>query len=130
MTSLISSATESLSMKMLMIHNDYTAVKEQLLGDGQLSAEKVDPGVDFDYSAPWLGSFRSIAGMIGATVVVCLFIGGVISVGFLIFGKLSKSEQGTSKGLTGLLYTVIAAAILGSLAGIIGWASGLPLIPA
>ena len=61
--------------------------------------------------------------------VVVLFIGGVVSIGFLAFGKLSKSEQAFSKGLWGLLLTVISAALLGSLAGLISWGAGLPLIP-
>ncbi|TFI02170.1 hypothetical protein E4P34_03290 [Kocuria rhizophila] len=109
----------------------YASTKALMLSNQavQITSETVDPGVTFDYSAPWLASLRSVAGMIGATVVVVLFIGGVVSIGFLAFGKLSKSEQAFSKGLWGLLLTVISAALLGSLAGLISWGAGLPLIP-
>lgn len=115
----MSSIATYASTKALMLQNQAV----------QITSEKVDPGVSFNYDAPWLGSLRSVAGMIGATVVVTLFVGGVISICFLAFGKLSKSEQAFSKGLWGLLLTVISAALLGSLAGLISWAAGLPLVP-
>lgn len=116
----MSSIITALGTKALIAQNQLGTV---------LAADNVDPGVRLDYSAPWLGSLRSVVGMVGASVVVILVLGGFFSVACLVFGKFGQSGRAMSMGLWGLLFTLIGAALIGSLAGLIAWAAGLPLTP-
>lgn len=116
----MSSIITALGTKALIAQNQLGTV---------LAADNVDPGVELDYSAPWLATLRSVVGMIGASIVVIMFLGGLFSVICLVYGKFGKSGQAMSMGLWGLLFTLIGAALIGSLAGLIAWAAGLPLTP-
>jgi small multidrug resistance pump len=90
-------------------------------------AKGYNPGITPNFNAPWLPSVQSVGGMIVATAIVLLGVLIVIGAVTWVVGKLGSFGNAQSAGLTIILVGVVAAVIIGSVGGIIAWASGIPL---
>ena len=58
---------------------------------------------------------------------MALVIGLGVGVIVWIFGKLSSSGRAQDVGISFMLWTLVAAALLAGASGFIGWVMGLPL---
>lgn len=87
-----------------------------------------DPGVTPNFDAPWMPQLQSIGGMVLATALVLFVIAIVAGLAVWLFGKIGpgggRAQEG---GLSILLWGVLAAVAVGSIGGIIGWSTGVPL---
>jgi small multidrug resistance pump len=90
-------------------------------------ASGYDPGITPNFNAPWMPSVQSVGGMIVATAIVLLGIVIVIGAVLWVAGKLGAGGTAQSAGLSVLAWGVAAAVIIGSIGGIISWATGIPL---
>ncbi len=86
-----------------------------------------DPGVTPNFNAPWMDQLQNIGGMVLATALVLFVIAVVAGLVVWLFGKLSGGGRAQDTGLSILLWGVVAAVVVGSIGGIISWATGVPL---
>ena len=91
--------------------------------------ERIDPGVKANANAPWLPAVRDIAGMLLMTMIVVLVIVLIVGVVLAIGGKLASMSAAQSTGFMILVWGLIGAAALGSLSGIVFWATSIQLAP-
>lgn|SRR5690625_1305410 len=83
--------------------------------------ENVEPS----YDAPWMGLLNDGAGWIVGTVLVVIVILLVVGAMIWVAGKLGGSGRAQDVGVTFILWTVVAAVVVGAAGGIIAWAAGL-----
>ncbi|QCU77993.1 hypothetical protein E7744_07205 [Citricoccus sp. SGAir0253] len=86
-----------------------------------------NPGISPNFNAPWLPTVQSVGGMVVATAIVVLGIVVVAGLLMWVAGKLGAGGRAQETGLSILLWGVVAAAVIGSIGGIIAWATGIPL---
>lgn len=91
--------------------------------------EQIDPGVTANSNAPWLPALRDVAGMVMVTglviAVIILIIGVVLAIG----GKLGGMQSAQSTGWMILVWGLIGAAAIGSISGLVFWATSIQLAP-
>ena len=85
------------------------------------------PDIQPRFDAPWMPTLNNAASWFLGTFLVALIIGLGVGVIVWIFGKLSSSGRAQDVGISFMLWTVIAAALLAGAAGFISWGMGLPL---
>ncbi|WP_460462396.1 hypothetical protein [Arthrobacter pigmenti] len=91
---------------------------------------KIDPSVEPVGGAPWMGALRDIAGMLMFTMIVILVIILLVGVALAVGGKLGHMSQSQSAGFMVIVWGLAGAAVIGSLSGLVYWATGLQLAPA
>ena len=85
------------------------------------------PDISPRFDAPWMPTLNNVASMMLGTFLVALVIGLGVGVIVWIFGKLSSSGRAQDVGISFMLWTLVAAALLAGAAGFISWGMGLPL---
>lgn len=85
------------------------------------------PDISPRFDAPWMPTLNNVASMMLGTFLVALVIGLGVGVVIWIFGKLSSSGRAQDVGISFMLWTLVAAALLAGAAGFISWGMGLPL---
>lgn len=90
---------------------------------GKISAAGYDPGVTPNGNAPWMGTLRTIAGYTLATAIIVALIVLIVGVVLLIVGKISHHGGAQNVGVGVLLWGLVGCAILGSLSGLVYWAT-------
>lgn len=85
------------------------------------------PDISPKFDAPWMPTLNNVASMMLGTFLVALVIGLGVGVVIWIFGKLSSSGRAQDVGISFMLWTLVAAALLAGAAGFISWGMGLPL---
>lgn len=85
------------------------------------------PDISPQFDAPWMPTLNNVASMMLGTFLVALVIGLGVGVVVWIFGKLSSSGRAQDVGISFMLWTLVAAALLAGAAGFISWGMGLPL---
>lgn len=85
------------------------------------------PDIAPKFDAPWMPTLNNVASMMLGTFLVALVIGLGVGVIVWIFGKLSSSGRAQDVGISFMLWTLVAAALLAGASGFIGWGMGLPL---
>lgn len=95
-----------------------------------IPVEAIDPNVKANNNAPWLTVVRDIAGGILMTCIVVIVI--ILAVGLVmaIAGKLAGMASAQSAGFMILVWGLVGAAGLGSISGLVFWATGNNLAPA
>lgn len=91
---------------------------------------KIDPSVEPVAGAPWMSALRDIAGMLLLTMIVILVIILIVGVALAVGGKLSSMSQAQSAGFMVIVWGLAGAAVLGSLSGLVYWATSIQLAPA
>ncbi|MFC0248438.1 hypothetical protein ACFFIO_07980 [Citricoccus parietis] len=91
-------------------------------------ASGYDPGVKPNLDAPWMPELQNIGGMVLGTALVLFVIAIGVGLAVWLFGKIGpgggRAQEG---GLSILLWGVVASIIIGSLGGLIAWATGIPV---
>ena len=85
------------------------------------------PDISPRFDAPWMPTLNNVASMMLGTFLVVLVIGLGVGVVVWILGKLSSSGRAQDVGISFMLWTLVAAALLAGAAGFISWGMGLPL---
>ena len=85
------------------------------------------PDISPRFDAPWMPTLNNVASMMLGTFLLALVIGLGVGVVIWIFGKLSSSGRAQDVGISFMLWTLVAAALLAGAAGFISWGMGLPL---
>lgn len=85
------------------------------------------PDISPKFDGPWMSTLNNVASMMLGTFLVALVIGLGVGVVIWIFGKLSSSGRAQDVGISFMLWTLVAAALLAGAAGFISWGMGLPL---
>lgn len=85
------------------------------------------PDIAPKFDAPWMPTLNNVASMMLGTFLVALVIGLGAGVIIWIFGKLSSSGRAQDVGISFMLWTLVAAALLAGATGFISWGMGLPL---
>jgi hypothetical protein len=92
-------------------------------------AEGIDPKVTANNTAPWLPVLRDIAGGVMVTCIVLLVIVLIIGVVLLVAGKLGSMSGAQSTGFMILVWGLLGAAVIGSVSGLVFWATTNSLAP-
>ncbi|HCB60007.1 MAG TPA: hypothetical protein DIT15_02035 [Arthrobacter bacterium] len=92
-------------------------------------AEGIDPKVTANNTAPWLPVLRDIAGQIMMTCIILLAIVLIIGVVLLVAGKLGSMSSAQSTGFMILVWGLLGAAVIGSVSGLVFWATTNSLAP-
>ncbi|AOT06061.1 hypothetical protein ASPU41_21715 (plasmid) [Arthrobacter sp. U41] len=95
-----------------------------------VAAEGIDPKVTANNTAPWLPVLRDIAGGVMVTCIVLLVIVLIIGVVLLVAGKLGSMSGAQSTGFMILVWGLLGAAVIGSVSGLVFWATTNSLAPA
>lgn len=95
-----------------------------------LPAEAIDPKVTANQNAPWLPLVRDIAGMILVTCVILLVIVLIIGIVLWVGGKLASMSTAQSTGFMILVWGLLGSALIGSISGLVYWATSQSLAPA
>lgn len=87
----------------------------------------INPGVKPKGDAPWLGALQGLGGQILFTLAIVLVI--IIAIGAVMWvgGKLSHTSGMQSSGGAVILWGVIGAVVLGSVSGLVMWATSINL---
>lgn len=78
-----------------------------------------------DFSGPGVSALKTISGVVMALALTALVIGGIVAGGMIAFGHFARHSELQSKGLKGVILVIVGAAIVGGIAGLINWGSGL-----
>jgi hypothetical protein len=92
--------------------------------------EAIDPKVTANDKAPWMGVLRDIAGGVLTTCIVLIVIILVIGVSMAVGGKLAGMASAQSTGFMILVWGFVGAAVIGSIGGLVLWATTNSLAPA
>ena len=92
--------------------------------------QQIDPQVVANSNAPWLPAVRNIAGMLLMTMIVVVVIVLIIGLILAVGGKLASMSSAQSTGFMILVWGLIVAAALGSISGLVYWATSISLAPA
>jgi hypothetical protein len=93
-------------------------------------SEAIDPGVKANANAPWLPLLRNIAGMLLVTCVIILVAVLVVGVVLWVGGKLASMSSAQSTGFMIMVWGLLGAAVIGSVSGLVYWATSQSLAPA
>ena len=94
-----------------------------------VAAEGIDPKVTANNTAPWLPVLRDIAGQIMMTCIILLAIVLIMGVVLLVAGKLGSMSSAQSTGFMILVWGLLGAAVIGSVSGLVFWATTNSLAP-
>lgn len=92
--------------------------------------EAIDPNVKPNDKAPWMAVLRDIAGGVMTTCIVLIVIILVIGAAMAVGGKLAGMASAQSTGFMILVWGLVGAAVIGSISGLVFWATGNNLAPA
>jgi cag pathogenicity island protein 25 len=81
-----------------------------------------------NFSGPGVQALQSISGIVMALALTSLVIAGIVAGAMIAYGHFARHSEAQTKGLKGVLFVVAAAAVLGSVAALINWGSGLHVV--
>lgn len=93
----------------------------------QLPLQKINPNVKPNSNAPMVKTLQELAGIVVFIAVIALVVALVIGAVMWAFGKIQGNGRAQDVGVTVLMWTLIAAAVVGSATGLITWSTGLNL---
>lgn len=79
------------------------------------------PPVTPNWDAPGVKAFKTIISAIMAIAFFAALFGGIVSLVFMGIGRSGNHSDMTSKGIKGLVTSLIVAAILGALIPLFNW---------
>lgn len=105
---------ESLTTQALMLTNSAQSV---------LQADGFDPGVTPNSNAPWMPKLQDLSGsFLGTLLIVSVVIlaAGIVTA---LIGKAVGSNKAQQIGIGGLVVGLIGVVLLGSINGLVYWAT-------
>jgi hypothetical protein len=91
--------------------------------------EQIDPRVTANGDAPWMPAMRDIAGMVLTTCIILVVVILVIGIALAAAGKLGSMQAAQSTGWMIIVWSLVAAAGMGSASGLVFWATSIKLAP-
>ncbi|NWN87274.1 MAG: hypothetical protein HLX51_01815 [Micrococcaceae bacterium] len=94
---------------------------------GLLVQEGFDPDVEPIMDSPWNDFFQEMGGRLIGTGFIFLVIFAAVFLFMWLGGRFGGNARAQEGGLSNLLWVVLGAVILASIAGAIAWFSGFSL---
>ncbi|MDO4240679.1 hypothetical protein [Micrococcus sp.] len=85
------------------------------------------PTINPTFDAPWMPTLQNITGLALGTFLVILVLGIGAGVLMWILGKLSSNGRAQEVGVTFMVWSIVAAALIAGATSLVAWGMGLPL---
>lgn len=78
-----------------------------------------------NFGGPGVAALQTISGVLMALALVALIVAGIAAASMIAYGHFARHGEAQSRGLKGVVMVIVAAIVLGSIAGLVNWGTSV-----